>query len=354
MRRPVVHQAKWLFLGLLKTTASALATTSSGGVSKAAASSSMMLYSTATAASTATTPFQQPQQQHLERTTLQQPQRSKASSSQQQQLIQLRLARATDVASIAACNVDSLPENYNDHFYLHHLSEWPDLAIVAVVEQQPDAAVPSSQQRPLHSNYQPLRHFSSRFSFLPRTTPSPDTDASLLSESSSSSSTVVAYLLGKVCPQKHQYHHHAVERLLGGHRLNDSDPVTVGHVSSLAVLAEFRRRGLAESMLEQFHAHLEHHRSATTSSCYPVTTTGLHVRCSNKAAVRLYEKAGYRPAVSIPAYYEDGEDAYYMQKVLSADSTAASALKLPRTVWGVTILDEQQEDDVPELLTGSM
>ena len=32
-------------------------------------------------------------------------------------------------------------------------------------------------------------------------------------------------------------------------------------------------------------------------------------------AVQLYETLGYIPAVTIPAYYEDGENAYYMQKM---------------------------------------
>lgn len=371
MRRPVVHQAKWLFLGLLKTTASALATTASGG-----SKNSMMMY--ATAAATTTTILQQPSplsQPHV--TELPSVQRANKSQHDavagNHQLIQLRLARAADVSSIASCNVETLPENYNDQFYLHHLSEWPDLAIVAVVEkkqqQQSSSEASQQQQRPLHSNYEPqnrlARHFQTRFSFLPPPLNKPSAAAAEKASSASSSCTVVAYLLGKVCPQQQQYlHHNAAERLLINDRYDDydsrsSDPVMVGHVSSLAVLSDFRRRGLADAMLEQFHAHLkqQHGGGATVAS------TGLHVRCSNTAAVQLYEKAGYTPAVSIPAYYEDGEDAYYMQKMLSSSATDfpgtnllrdTSQFQLPRVV-GV-VLDENycDDDDIPELLSGSL
>ncbi|MEM2816343.1 MAG: hypothetical protein QXY34_04090 [Candidatus Bathyarchaeia archaeon] len=43
----------------------------------------------------------------------------------------------------------------------------------------------------------------------------------------------------------------------------------------------------------------------------------LEVRVSNKIAQKLYEKLGFKIVETIPGYYSDGEDAYYM--VLSSN-----------------------------------
>jgi ribosomal protein S18 acetylase RimI-like enzyme len=276
--------------------------------------------------------------------------------------------------------LQTLPENYNDAFYLSHLTEWPDLAIVAVLHNEPPSKNQPLQQ-PLHSNYEPMgsvsspqqqhgglvRNFQSRFSFLPYSTKPPAEPTRSLS--SSSSSMVVGYLLGKTCAQQQQYLHHSLE---GGSQQPSSydynHPLMVGHVSSLAVLPEFRRRGLADALLEQFHAHLVHpqHQPTLGSSPgtgtmiqrrTPVSATGLHVRRSNVAAVRLYKKWGYTPAVCIPAYYEDGEDAYYMSKHLSVSSPAhrPRSLELPRLLLSNELEENQhQQQPMPQLRSGSL
>jgi len=47
---------------------------------------------------------------------------------------------------------------------------------------------------------------------------------------------------------------------------------------------------------------------------YGVHASTLHVRCSNKAAQKLYlGSLGYRIVQVVPQYYQDGADAYYMQ-----------------------------------------
>lgn len=343
-------------------------------------------------------------------------------------LLQLRLARASDVAHIAACNRHALPENYHDDFYRHHIAEWPDLAIVAelLVSPVPDGEAENTDPNanddggpapyprgaphtPLHSNYQPetshqpnnnsnnhprsARHFRNRFSFLPAPKSAAAAAANVATTDAASSTVVVAYLLGKVCPQQPQYMHHQQQQRQphqpSGIRGLVAPPEMVGHVSSLAVLSHVRRRGLAAAMLRQFHAHLRRRHPPPFGGGdgeAGVASTGLHVRCSNTAAVRLYEKLGYTPAVCIPAYYEDGEDAYYMQKLLrrrrqwvgdddDADDNDALQWALPRVVGALQPPrppreklhpqqhhhhhphdDENDDDDVPELLrlSGSM
>ena len=69
----------------------------------------------------------------------------------------------------------------------------------------------------------------------------------------------------------------------------------------------------ASSLLHQLHYHLQ--------ECYGANSVGLHVRISNKAAVRLYCDDGYDVADIIPMYYGDGEDAYFMRKDLDIASS---------------------------------
>ena len=45
--------------------------------------------------------------------------------------IAFRLARRSDVAGIQACNLATLPENYNSNFFVQHVRTWPELSLVA-------------------------------------------------------------------------------------------------------------------------------------------------------------------------------------------------------------------------------
>ena len=45
--------------------------------------------------------------------------------------ISVRLARRDDIPGIQSCNLRTLPENYATQFYVQHLHNWPQLAIVA-------------------------------------------------------------------------------------------------------------------------------------------------------------------------------------------------------------------------------
>lgn len=61
-----------------------------------------------------------------------------------------------------------------------------------------------------------------------------------------------------------------------------------GHITSLAVLPEFRRLGLAAGLMEEVQKQMEVAHGGEAVS--------LHVRCSNAAALRLYgpNGLGYR------------------------------------------------------------
>ena len=207
--------------------------------------------------------------------------------------IQLRLATKNDVPGLQRCNLACLPENYNAPFYCSHLKQWPELALVAeyVPSQPPSSSdsIQSSQQQQQHR-----RPFQLGQQQLSTPTPEPK---------------IVAYVLGKVETRPvYDYNNPTAD---GEDELSSASPFeTIGHVTSLAVLQDYRRMGLAQALMTQLHFHLEHfqHCGNHVSAC------GLHVRKSNIAACRLYQQDGYELAQIIDSYYQDGEDALFMKK----------------------------------------
>ena len=79
--------------------------------------------------------------------------------------------------------------------------------------------------------------------------------------------------------------------------------VKKGHVVSIAVLEEYRRRGIGKAIVE------ESTKGIKLKKCDEFY---LEVRCSNNEAVGLYEKLGFIIKQQLNAYYRDGEDAYLM------------------------------------------
>ena len=104
--------------------------------------------------------------------------------------INLRLAKLTDINGIAQTNLATLPENYAATFYNNHLRTWPNLALVA--EAVPDDG---------------------------------------------GNAEIIAYALGKV--------DHLDASTNSFHRRPQ------GHVTSLAVMRDYRRLGLGNELMTQ-------------------------------------------------------------------------------------------------------
>ncbi|MGC8937009.1 MAG: ribosomal protein S18-alanine N-acetyltransferase, partial [Candidatus Methanomethylicaceae archaeon] len=81
-----------------------------------------------------------------------------------------------------------------------------------------------------------------------------------------------------------------------------------GHVISIAVMKEYRNRGIGYSLMME---GIKRVRECGATEIY------LEVRVSNKPAIELYRKLGFRASRIIESYYRDGEDAYLMVKDLS-------------------------------------
>ncbi len=163
----------------------------------------------------------------------------------------VRRAREEDIPAVMLVNLKSLPENYWHGFFKYILDNWPEAFLVAEVE---DRIVGYAMSR-VEETGDPV-------------------------------------LLGLIDEE--------------GRPLTVSwgEPRRVGHLVSIAVLREYRGRGIGSALLaETIRVMREHYRVA---SIY------LEVRVSNEPAIRLYRKFGFRVGRRIPYYYRDGEDAYVM------------------------------------------
>lgn len=73
-----------------------------------------------------------------------------------------------------------------------------------------------------------------------------------------------------------------------------------GDITNIAVLPEYRGRGLGELLVKSI---------LNLALQMDMDKVFLEVRRSNIAAIRLYEKCGFKQISSRKRYYEDGEDA---------------------------------------------
>ena len=77
-----------------------------------------------------------------------------------------------------------------------------------------------------------------------------------------------------------------------------------GHVISIAVLPEHRRKGYGIKIMKYGMQKLIEHK---------VDSIYLEVRVSNIAAVEMYKKLGYYIKKEYKHYYRDGESAFVME-----------------------------------------
>jgi len=180
----------------------------------------------------------------------------------------VRRAREDDIPAIMEVNLASLPENYWYGFYKYLLEAYGKAFFVAEVGG---------------------RIVGYAMSRIERTR-----DPVLLGLYSELDKSGEKPVLARILE--------AVKRQLGEER-------TVGHLVSIAVLKEYRGRGIGSALLgETIRAVKED---------YGGEALYLEVRVSNYPAIRLYEKFGFRKVRLIRGYYRDGEDAYVMVKRLS-------------------------------------
>jgi len=84
--------------------------------------------------------------------------------------------------------------------------------------------------------------------------------------------------------------------------------VRKGHVVSIAVMPQSRRKGMASALIKRALEGMEY---------YKAKQGFLEVRVTNETAISLYKKLNFEVTRTINGYYSDGEDAYVMTKKIA-------------------------------------
>jgi len=140
-----------------------------------------------------------------------------------------------------------------------------------------------------------------------RVFPTPWSLAMFVLELSKQSGICLAAMLPAEREHEHQNEHGRGRRLVGERRLIGylicSRYETVWHVMNIAVDSEQQGRGVASALLADLYERVSDETARYT----------LEVRRSNRPAIRLYEREGFRAAGLRRRYYQDnGEDALVM------------------------------------------
>jgi ribosomal-protein-alanine N-acetyltransferase len=93
------------------------------------------------------------------------------------------------------------------------------------------------------------------------------------------------------------------EGCLLGYIIADVRYKNEGHIISIAVRTDERRKGVAKALIG---------RVGSVFHELEVEVVKLEVRVSNHSAIKLYQSMGYRQIGTMPGYYRDGEDAIVM------------------------------------------
>jgi len=83
--------------------------------------------------------------------------------------------------------------------------------------------------------------------------------------------------------------------------------VKKGHVVSVAVTPEHRRKGIGEALVTSAMGAM---RQYNAKQCY------LEVRVTNEPAIKMYKKLDFEVTRTAHGYYADGEDAHVMSRKL--------------------------------------
>ena len=84
----------------------------------------------------------------------------------------------------------------------------------------------------------------------------------------------------------------------------------IGHITTIGVAPEHRRRGLGEKLLNHLNDQL---------AARGVSSVVLEVRIGNVAAQKLYSACGYTVVQRLSSYYNNGEDGFLMMKPVTQE-----------------------------------
>jgi ribosomal-protein-alanine N-acetyltransferase len=178
----------------------------------------------------------------------------------------IRNADENDIPEVMEVNLRTLPENYWYGFYKFVLERWGDIFLVAEMDKK-----------------------------------------------------IIGYIMNRVEDARDPVLYgkenelikekkRSIEDIMSSFKNMFSESHKVGHVISIAVLPEYRKKGIGTALLNEAINRMKNN--------YGTEAVYLEVRVSNKDAISLYKKMGFEEVRIIKEYYRNGEDAYVMVKKL--------------------------------------
>ncbi|CCE65151.1 hypothetical protein TPHA_0K00170 [Tetrapisispora phaffii CBS 4417] len=220
--------------------------------------------------------------------------------------ITIRRATINDMICMQNTNLHNLPENYMIKYYMYHLLTWPQASFVAInttLEEE------GEEQDEFEDECLEIEIEKGKRIKLDPTYVGPG-------------EKLVGYALAKMNDDPDQ----------------KAEPLN-GHITSLSVMRTYRRMGLAEKLMRQSLFALR--------EVYNAEYVSLHVRESNKAALHLYRDTLAFEVLSVEkSYYQDGEDAYAMKKILNLEELKPSNFMHLKDVPKEDILEDDFESDL--------
>jgi ribosomal-protein-alanine N-acetyltransferase len=83
--------------------------------------------------------------------------------------------------------------------------------------------------------------------------------------------------------------------------------INIARILMLSISEKNRKQGLGSALLNQFLKDM---------TLQNIKQIYLEVRVDNKKAIKFYQKNGFKVMEIIPKFYQNGEDAYQMKKVI--------------------------------------
>jgi ribosomal-protein-alanine N-acetyltransferase len=80
-----------------------------------------------------------------------------------------------------------------------------------------------------------------------------------------------------------------------------------GQINNVAVHPQLRQKGIGRLLIQDAIGRMQQ------GGCERIT---LEVRVRNRSAIQLYESFGFKILLTKQKYYEDQEDAFFMEKIL--------------------------------------
>ncbi|EGV66368.1 hypothetical protein CANTEDRAFT_117132 [Yamadazyma tenuis ATCC 10573] len=210
--------------------------------------------------------------------------------------ITIRQADIYDIQAIQNANLHNLPENYLTKYYMYHALSWPQGSFVA-------------------TTFDEIEEWDDEISLDTVTVKDPKGDTAYIKKGEK----IVGYVLAKMEDDPEA-----------------EDKTPHGHITSLSVMRTYRRLGLAGKLMR--------HSLYALCESFGGQYVSLHVRKSNRAALHLYRDTLKFEVTTIEkSYYQDGEDAYAMQKKLILDE-----LK-PHLFENAEVVDDFSQDLLDDL-----